>query len=253
MRRGACLATRLDGTRHTSLHSTCSDPPPRLPAYPPDASRARATSLTDAACCSTCTAPATAFPTSTPARRALPRASALNPVSAGDAKPDSANTRRSLVMRAWACHRALQQTHQATRRHKTPRALESAARMQAQRGCKRYQLVTSANALQWRSRASSRSSENATWSSCARHREDRNAAALSGHVLSGASTWQLTPMRAHRCASIFDIGLHRATKNGAIAAIDCAAGDGKSRVLKARSIYAIAAQMPASAAASRSY
>ncbi|PPT69305.1 hypothetical protein XarbCFBP8142_07010 [Xanthomonas arboricola] len=54
-------------------------------------------------------------------------------------------------------------------------------------------------------------------------------------------------MRAHRCASIFDIGLHRATKNGAIAAIDCAVGDGDTLMLQTRSIYAIAAQMPADA------
>ncbi|PPU19934.1 hypothetical protein XarbCFBP7610_10820 [Xanthomonas arboricola] len=60
-------------------------------------------------------------------------------------------------------------------------------------------------------------------------------------MLSNASTWQLTPMRAHRCASVFDIELHSATKNGAIAAIDCAVGGGDTPMLQTRSIYAIAA------------
>ncbi|PPU29500.1 hypothetical protein [Xanthomonas arboricola] len=36
-------------------------------------------------------------------------------------------------------------------------------------------------------------------------------------------------------------------ENGAIAAIDCAVGDGDTLMLQTRSIYAIAAQMPADA------
>ncbi len=165
---------------------------------------------------------------------------------------DSANTRRSLVTRAGACHRALQQTHRATARHEILDALESVARMQTQRGCKRYQRATAKITPQWRCRISLPRSADTAWNRCAKRRGDLNAAAFSGDALGDACTWQLAPTRLHRGASAHDIGLHAATKNRAIAAIDCAVGGSETRVVQACDSCAIAAQMHASAAASRS-
>lgn len=107
----------------------------------------------------------------------------MQPRTSGQCRTDSANTGRSLVTRGGACHRALQQTHQATCRHKTPRALESAARKQAQRGCKRYQPVVAITTPQRRSCMSSPGRSNTIRSSCAKQRENRSAAAFNGDVL----------------------------------------------------------------------